>query len=175
MNTNSTDSALTPEALRRSIEGHFRQRTSEQVVARAEELTPRSPDYRQSHHSLSLMTAEAGWLLMVCNNPQSSSQAILFALSVCNELTAFMESVSDPLVQQHPTAMIYAHSKSMLVPLPVKVAEDLERVINSTTFQQLQRDLSAWASPEQLPEKTHLLGAADIFARIAPLLAQDAI
>lgn len=176
MNTNSPDSALTPEALRRAIEEHFRQRTPEQVVARAEELTPRPPTYRQSHQSFSLMVAEASWLLMVCNDSQSSAKAIVFALSVCKELTAFTESVSDPLIPQDAPAMIITvHAKSMLVPQPTTVAKDLKGVTESTTFQHLERNLSAWASPEQLPEKKCLLDAANIFARIAPILAKNAI
>lgn len=175
MNTNSPESALTPEALRRAIEEHFRHRSPEQVVARAEELTPRPPAYRQSHQSLSLMVAEASWLLMVCNDSQSSAKAILFALSVCKELTAFTESVSDPLIPQDAPAMITVHAKSMLVPQPTRVAKDLRGVIESTTFQHLERNLSAWASPEPLPEKKCLLDAANVFARIAPLLAKNAI
>ena len=175
MTTRSLPNNITPDEVRRAIQDYFACHTSQEIVARAEALTPTAgATVDQPEQSLSRMATEAGWLLMVCDKNESQ-QAIVFALGVCRKLADLKQLIADSAEQHDAPTMINIHSKRMLVSQPTTLAKVLDKLVESSKFKEIERDLLRWASSPEEPLKEQLLQMSQTFARIAPILEENAI
>lgn len=176
MDKHSAQDSINPAKLRLAIEEHFRNRSAEQIVARAEQLRPVDNDEEAKTGSLAVKAAEASWLFMVCRDDTTLKQAILFAARLVDELKDVNESVEGAMVGADIPAVISLQHKRMLVSQPQIVAGVLKGVVKSTKFQEMMVRLQKWAtqSPD-VPPKAELMEVSTIFASLAPILEESAL
>jgi len=166
---------VTPGSLGSAIDQYFGQYTAEEIVTKAEAMRPKSSRrYYEQEQNLSRMTTQAGWLLMICEGDKCRD-AISFALRVCKKLTDFRQLIAESVDQCEPSTVITVHSTRMLVSQPTVVADVLHGLIESTKFKELERKLADWASITEAPPKKQLLEASELFARLTPILEENAI